>query len=165
MRTRPWIAGLLLGGFALCGLACTTPASTAPGSFQLGGVRPAATPEVNSELARRAQSDATLADWLASADAPDYVAFPSERAAILFYVEKDEAVHFNRERFARTSEAPETDTIRAGHHAFFSNEDRERLGELRRSRSVFEERERRRRAWNYGKYADPGEEPPAAADD
>jgi len=150
MRTRICILWLVLGW-----LGCATPVTpldTGPGKLQVGGVRASGEAEVAAELESRAASDATLHDVLEREGTPDYVVFPSERSIILLYVQKDEAIHLNRTRLGRQSLPPVTDQIRAGHHAFFSNADREALGDLRRQRAMFEERERRRRNWNYGNY-------------
>lgn len=131
---------------ALWLVACTDAPPGIPRSQLVGPLREATQPDVKRELALRSESDATLRAWLADHGPPDYVAFPSARETTLFYVELDQEVHFARPLWAGDSPEPEPGAIRAHHHRFFSNRDRQRLGDLRREQAHQEERAARRRS-------------------
>jgi len=115
--------------------ACMDRPSAIPRS-QLGdGIHAAHDELAGSELARRSASDSTLREWLTQEGTPDYVILESKRALMLFYVEQDLSARFERAPFSRNSSPPTTGTIRAPDHRFFSNRDRQRLGDLRRERA------------------------------
>jgi len=158
MRTAVLVSLWIL---SLC--ACVDPLPAIPRSQLNGNVRPLLEERIQAELDRRSAEDPTLAEWLADNELPDYVSFDSERSTTLFYVERDLYASFSKPRFSSVSDPPVSGSIRAPHHRFFSNADRERLGDLRRERAQVDELERRRRAQRA--YSDSLPDPPAPPED
>jgi len=127
--------------------ACTTaPRSAIPPSQLVGFLKEGLEPETQDALAARAERDATLAGWLEGNGPPDYVLLDSPRSATLFYVDLDLEVRFERPYWSEASPEPTSGPIRAHHHRFFSNTDRQRLGDLRREQAQEEQRAARRRS-------------------
>jgi len=128
--------------------ACTTapPRSAIPPSQLAGFLQAGLDPGAQSGLAQRAERDATLARWLEGNGPPDYVLLDSPRSATLFYVELDQEVRFERAYWSDASPEPTPGAIRAHHHRFFSNTDRQRLGDLRREQAQEDQRAARRRS-------------------
>ena len=149
---------VVVTGLAVLG-CLPEPPPAIPASQMTGPLRDATSEEARLELERREAADTTLQEWIADYGPPDYLATPSDHDLVLFYVARDLEAHFRRGWLASSSGPPRTDSVRAHHHRFFSNDDRERLGQLRRERAVEDERTRRARA------RETSREVPAARDD